>query len=393
MKKSWRWLVLAGGVLCVGSVISKAVVPEQPFIEWDTNTLVLIQPQGHYARIIRLHNGQLACGYDFGGKIWVRLSADEGKTWQPAGLVADWDFGGLTNTELLELSDGTLLCFYDQRPSAATRNTPPDAPREKPFAICTARSTDQGRTWQSSVTIYSGGREFGNGCWEPAAIQLPSGEIQVFFANEAPYRQSDEQEITLLRSTNNAVSWSAPEKISFRSGHRDGMPVPLVLQDGNHIVVAIEDNGLNGDFKPVIVQTTCRDNWHAGAVLAQNPNRWSALSQPLAASIYAGAPYIRQMPSGEVILSFQTSETGGVRSAVMAVSIGNSKAQQFGPLSYPFPRRPNRNQLWNSLFVKNASTITAVSETMVGETFGIWSIDGHFHAGGKHVTNGYSSGK
>src|SRR5690349_16498650 len=95
----------------------------EPFIEWDTNTLVLIQQQGRYGRMIRLRNGhapapasgsgsgQLACGYDYRGKIWVRLSSDEGKTWQPAVQVADWEFGGLTNTELLELQDGTVLCF------------------------------------------------------------------------------------------------------------------------------------------------------------------------------------------------------------------------------------------------------------------------------------------
>jgi hypothetical protein len=82
------------------------------------------------------------------------------------------------------------------------------------------------------------------------------------------------------------------------------------------------------------------------------------------------------MPSGEVILSFQTSETGGVGQSVMAVSIGNAEARQFGPPTFPFPRTPHHTQLWNSLFVKNAATITAISETTVGNTFGIWSIDG-----------------
>jgi hypothetical protein len=393
MMAQWRWLWLItcllhlGGVAVIQAQIVNptapvspaAIAPGQPFIEWDTNTLVLIQRQGHYGRIIRLRQGPLVCGYDFRGRIWIRLSSNEGKTWQPAVQVAEWEFGGLTNTELLELQDGTLLCFYDARPGISP-SAPADAPRARPFAICMARSADHGRTWQKPVTLYGGGREWGNGCWEPAAIQLPSGEIQVFFANEAPYRESDEQEITLLRSTNNAATWSAPERVSFRAKHRDGMPVPLVLQNGIDMVAAIEDNGLNGDFKPVILHTTRQDNWHSGAIPAQSPHRWGALARPLPATVYAGAPYIRQMPSGEVILSFQTSEQGGVRKACMAVAIGDSRARQFGPLSFPFPRQPNRPQLWNSLFVKNATTLTAVSETTVAETFGVWAIDGHLHS-------------
>jgi hypothetical protein len=45
------------------------------------------------------------------------------------------------------------------------------------------------------MTLYSGGSEWSIGCWKPAALQLPSREIQVFFAGEAPYRESDKQEI------------------------------------------------------------------------------------------------------------------------------------------------------------------------------------------------------
>jgi hypothetical protein len=53
-----------------------------------------------------------------------------------------------------------------------------------------------------------------------------------------------------------------------------------------------------------------------------------------------------------------------------------------GPPLHPFPLQPGRAQLWNSLLVKNADTITAVSETTVGDASGIWAMDGHFHPGG-----------
>lgn len=77
-------------------------------------------------------------------------------------------------------------------------------------------------------TLCQAGHEFANGCWEPSAVLLPSGEIQLFFANEGPYTHSDEQEISLLRSYDNGYSWSHhPETVSFRSGRRDGMPALL----------------------------------------------------------------------------------------------------------------------------------------------------------------------
>ena len=56
------------------------------------------------------------------------------------------------------------------------------------------RSDDGGRSWHDQQRIYGGGP-----MWEPVAVQRPdSGQIQLFFANETPYTQSHDQEITML---------------------------------------------------------------------------------------------------------------------------------------------------------------------------------------------------
>jgi hypothetical protein len=73
---------------------SSAIISGIPRIEWDHGTLSLIQSNGYYARIIRLKNGQMLCGFDFDRKISVRHSSDEGKTWNelvkvPNGRSAD----------------------------------------------------------------------------------------------------------------------------------------------------------------------------------------------------------------------------------------------------------------------------------------------------------------
>lgn len=346
----------------------------KPHFEWNTNTLSLVQSNGYYARMIRLQNGQVICGFDYDRKIWVRQSDDGGKTWRKPVMVVEWPHGRLTNTELLQLRDGSLLCFYNERPDHRRRR--PTSSASHRYAICMARSADDGKTWSDPETLYRAGAEFENGCWEPAAIELPSGEVQMFFSNEGPYRTTDEQEITLLRSKDGAHTWADPEKVSFRPNARDGMPVPLVLNDGRGIAFTVEDNGLSGKFKPSVVFTTLSDNWHSGTRTTGSTNRWGALRVPLAPEIYAGAPYLRQMPDGKTILSFQRGDTGELKNARMVVCIGDENAKNFDSPSQPFPQAAGTSQLWNSLFIKNADTVVALSETRINGIFGIWSIEG-----------------
>lgn len=347
-----------------------------PRIEWKRETLSLIQTNGGYARIIRLKDGRLICGFDVRGKIWVRHS-DDGKVWRNPVQVAEWPFGSLTNTELLQLRDGSLLCLYNQRPHRSRGNSE-TTNETHPFAIGITRSDDAGKTWQKPEQIYSAGSEFKNGCWEPAAIELPSGEVQLFFSDENPYRESDEQNITLLRSKDGGRTWSSPDIVSFRPRHRDGMAVPLLLKNNEGIVFAIEDNGLSGNFKPVIIHSSLADNWRSGTRMPGSTNRWSALRERLPPHVAASAPYLSQMPSGETLLSFQQTETGEMKDAYMVVCIGDSGARHFGSSSIPFPVDGRREQLWNSLFVKNSQTVIAVSQTIIHGTAGIWSVEGRF---------------
>ena len=346
-------------------------------LEWNAASLQLAQPGGDYARIIRLSNGQQLLAYSWRGQLWVRARTEAGTNWREPVLVAAQEGSLLANAELLQLADHSVLALFNDRPRAALprRNQPaPNGPLTQPFRILAARSADLGKTWSAPTVLYVGGCEFGNGCWEPAAIQLPDGEVQVYFANEAPYRNSEEQEITLLRSRDGARTWGAPEKISFRPNHRDGMPKPLLLRNGREIVVAIEDNGLAGErFKPVIVATTLADNWKSGAVGANSPQRWGACAPALEPSVYGGAPYLAQLPTGEMLLSYQESEKGDLDSSVLVVRIGTAEAKEFGAPSRPLP---GKTQLWNSLFVKDANTVVAVSTATIAGQRGIWLIEG-----------------
>lgn len=342
-------------------------------INWDKSTLRWIQA-GTYGRMIRLKTDALLCSYESRGKSWVTRSRDNGKTWEAPRLVRELTGAGAANPELLQLSNGTLWLFYNQRPNDGLQ----------PFAIGACVSKDNGQTWQPRPgLLYKASKDFKDGCWEPAALQLPSGEIQLFFANEAPYTQSDEQEITLLRSFDNGTSWSQPQTVSFRAGHRDGMPVPLLLRDTQSIVFAIEDNGLapRAQLQPAIISTTRALNWKQPVVDGASPRRWNALDTPLLPDVYAGAPYLRQLPSGETVLSCQSTE-GGRTKPQMVVYIGDNQARHFAHRSVPIELPSNVGGYWNSLFIKNAHTVTALTNTTVNGRGGLWAIDGYVVRGG-----------
>src|SRR5690606_25497878 len=147
---------------------------------------------------------------------------------------------------------------------------------------------DHGTTVTAPRTLY----QTVEGCWEPVAVQLPNGELQLFFANEGLFPETHEQEISMMRSHDGGETWEPPRRVAFRSGHRDGMPVPLGLRGQNELVLAIEDEGINGLFKPVIVATQIKNNWNDGYIDGASSHRWSALAEPLPPEVYAGAPYI-----------------------------------------------------------------------------------------------------
>lgn len=362
---------------------SSAIAPYTPGIRvaWDARTRVEVEGDGaSYARLARTASGDLLVGYDRGGRIYVRRSSDDGQSWGERQLVAEDPAEGvsLANAELTRLDSGTVLLAYNVRAGGA-----PD----RRYALKVTASTDGGRTWTPRATVFEAGRTGERGVWEPIIRQLPSGTLQLYAANEFPYANSDDQEITMWRSTDRGHSWSDGPTISYRSGHRDGMPVPLLLQEGG-IALAIEDNGLGGPFKPAIVHTPSVENaWADAPVGGESDQRWRALSgdAQLPQPAYGGAPYLVQFPQGETLLSFQSTdgrEAGGdhVAHSTMAVGIGTPAARDFSRLSRPFDVAPGDRAVWNSLFVKDSTTVTAVTTTTAfteTERQQLYLIDGH----------------
>jgi hypothetical protein len=346
-------------------------------IEWDYNTLKKVSGGSTerycgYSRMIQLHDQSLLAVYEASGNVVCVKSTDLGMTWSaPVSIAARADGINMAVPDILELKDHSLLACYNPRPY--------DISPSRKFGIGTKKSYDGGLTWKDERLLYEAGHEFKDGCWEPSAIQLPNGEIQLFFANEGDYTHSDEQNISLLRSADNGLSWtSKPEIVSFRAGKRDGMPVPLLLKNGKDIVFAIEDNGFT-NFKPYIVRNSLKNNW-ASIADGSSAGREYALADKISDELYAGAPYLRQLKTGETILSYQGTEgrTNKMEFADMKVVVGDDEARNFSRKSAPFIIPENKSCLWNSLCVLNDNTIIAVTSTNAySDHTEVWMVKGH----------------
>ena len=208
---------------------------------------------------------------------------------------------------------------------------------------------------------------------------------QLFFANE--YKIPDNQQhIAMMRSFDNGTTWQQPEVVSFRANSRDGMPVPVCLQQNRGLALAIEDNGLNGTFKPVIIHTSMKDRWQSGTVLAGSTARWSALakSDTLPAPVYAGAPYLIQLSTGETLLSIQSAEGRTPQDthdhSLMQVYVGDGKARNFCCRStpFPFPFNADASTLWCALEQTSEETVVATASVSgLEKNNGIYTSTGH----------------
>jgi hypothetical protein len=366
---------------------SKPIASKPPVegvrIAWDFSTRRKLSSTSSnysgYARMIRLSNGKLFCVFESDGKIQATQSDNHGDTWSEPVTIAVGP-GGVNAAvpEVLQLLNNTILVSYNLRPQGA-----PDV--SKKFAISLIRSENDGAGWTAPHTIYEAGHEFGNGCWEPVQIQLPSGEVQMFIANEGPYTSSNEQEITVFKSLDNGVTWSAGKKVSFRAGHRDGMPVPLVLEDKGEIIMAIEDNGIiPTEFKPAIIRTTLENSWNNAPVSGQSEYREQPYDEHnrISGAKYAGAPYIRRLQTGEVILSCQSNEMRNQNiwdRSDLVVSIGSEEGKNFNRKSRPFYfTDQTKTALWNSVSVINENTVVALASTNAyGNKTEVWMIKGY----------------
>lgn len=324
-------------------------------IFWDLNSRKTVFSSGGYARLIELQDGRLMAICESGG-IQIAFSTNGGRTWTaPHRIVTNINNTPNCVPDLIQLQDGTIVVGYNPRPLEPFTE-------DRRFGIRCKRSTDNGKTWSDEIFVNDASYTFHDGCWEPSFLQLPSGELQLYFADEGPYTTNGDQQISLCRSFDGGQTWTKAQKISYRQGFRDGMPVPVLLPSTQEIVIAIEDNGWGyNDFLPTTVRTTLQNNWQNYWVQASDKNRDSSLDFDFCPVATGGAPYLRVLRNGETVISHQ-SPYGNNGKIQMRVAVGDTGARHFRAVSTPFGQgAENPEGLWNSLAVIDSGTVVAVS--------------------------------
>lgn len=322
-------------------------------IFWDTSTRKTVFANGGYARLIQLQDGRLMATSESNG-IVIAFSTDQGSTWSdPVRIASNHDNINECVPDLIQLSDGTIIVAYNPRPNEPYTD-------DRLFGIRCKRSTDNGQTWSDEIFVNDAQSVFSDGCWEPSMLELPSGELQLYFADEGPYTTNNDQQISMCRSFDGGVTWDTPVRICYRAGSRDGMPVPVLLNDNETIVVAIEDNGWPdvGDFIPTTVRCPLSVNWNRFWVNAGSTSRSKMVDYDFCPVAKGGAPYLRVLPWGETVASHQSNMGGG--NFQMYVYVGDEEARGFKAMSTPFNIGANEYAMWNSLAVIDTGTVVAV---------------------------------
>lgn len=323
-------------------------------IFWDLISRSTVFTNGWYSRMVELKDGRLMAACESNG-ISIAYSSNKGLAWTAATKLTS----NTNNTpncvpDLIQLKDGTIIVAYNPRPSQ------PYTP-DRHYGIRCKRSTDNGVTWSDEIVVYNASYIWDDGCWEPSMLELPSGELQLYFANEAPYTTSGEQEISMCKSFDGGLTWTAAQRISYRAGYRDGMPVPVLLKDQSEIAVIIEDNGWPGvgDFFPTTVRCPLSTNWNNYYVAANSTNRNKTLDFTYCPNATGGAPYLRVLPSGKTVMSYQSTYNHGTKLS-MLVAVGDEKAKNFKALQHPFKVGDTDAVMWNSLCVIDTGIVVAV---------------------------------
>lgn len=309
-----------------------------------------VERELHYPRIKALSDGTLLMSFmndHFGWDAFVRRSEDGGRTWSDARMVrqrfdarssAGDDQMVFVNPDFIELLDGRILLAYQWRYKKGYNDIPNT---NENCGIEIMFSDDGGRTFSEPRSIYTGR------CWEPAMLQLPSGEIQMYITDSSQTRDGVSQPCTIvIRSFDGGATWQGKESCSYRDGEiisrtfddrctADGMPSGVWLDEGYGIAVPLEvwSGKYKLDQTPVIVRTDAATNWRSDQSIRREGGPEYPYKKQLNKDFVGFGPYSTKLPTGEMIVlsnGVYKDEQG------MWVFVGDKRADNFHFATSPF---------------------------------------------------------
>lgn len=345
-----------------GIVVDNSPTSVKHTISWDaTKTLHQISPTGlqaEYPRIIRISQDTLLCSYHGGSgsdhwvNIYLQKSYDNGQTWTEPSVLMDkekssigsryWRFA---NPEMIKLKNGWIVMSFIGNGNPETNDN---------CHVMVITSKDNGQTWSDPIIVGRGRT------WEPMIVQLPNGELEMLVASEAAWYPGSNlaQEIFYSRSTDNGQTWTEFKRASYSPNRRDGMPVAIVMQGNKGILYTIEIVNDGGFGSPSVLHRPLDGEWDG--------TDWDGVSDDDRWKVdingHGGAPYMIQLPTGEVVLSAHTNGRNGIwQTSYPRIVVGDSNGKNFTTPVTPLSNLPaSEGAYYNSLFLKDENTVWLV---------------------------------
>lgn len=345
----------------IASSATAAVPSGDLRIAWDNATIrditeIPVVNKGYtetnimYPRIKRLADGRLMMSFmnnTYGWEPYVAFSDDNGTTWHGAKRLVEQVKGTssagdddlvIVNPDFIQLADGTILLAYQRRWKKGYNDL--DHTNENCY-IEIMSSADGGASWTAPRRIYTGR------CWEPAMLQLPSGEIQMYItdSNEVKYKRSQPC-TTLIRSFDGGRTWQGKEHCTYKDGEiisrtidsrgsYDGMASAVRLDDGSLLLPIEVWSGVHKmDQTPVIIKTDATTNWRSDQSIRANGGPDYPAKKQVNKDLTGYGPYICRLPSGHPLVLAGGARYKGKPGAW--VLVGDRNGDNFGNASSPF---------------------------------------------------------
>lgn len=326
--------------------ITESYVSNKGYIERDL----------FYPRIKRLSDGALLLSYSnhhYGWDIYASRSEDNGKTWNHSyNIIHSYDTlynhsSGKTikdrivfvNPDFIELQDGRIIMAFQWRFKEGYADLPVT---NNNCGVMISFSEDKGKTWCEPREVYRGR------CWEPAFLQLPSGEIQMYITSSQDIKDKTSFPRTMvIRSFDGGATWQGKECCGINDNEAisrsyderfayDGMPSGVLLDDGKGIVVPLESwhGRLVVDQTPIVVKTTMEENWRTDQqkILDLGGPDYP-MKKEVNKDLQGYGPYSTKLSTGEVVIL--TNGTYKGEAGVWTV-IGDKVADNFHFATAPF---------------------------------------------------------
>jgi hypothetical protein len=382
-------------------------------IAWDYSTLTKMYDKGASPKAIRAADGTLVAVYAADNNIYLVRSSNGGISWTGNTLLFektshtgkngndDISFSEfMMQPTITQLANGDFIAACAVKYQYTLTTTAPPTVVDFPAAVKVRRIT-------GSTTLEPVKEVYANlGCESPAFLQLPDGNLQLYFANGAvPQTVSilnstnmataiTEQDVVLLTSADDGRSWSSSIKdfgpdgvdrswsgakeVASRFNAVNKYPSPVLL--GNQIVVALADNKAM-TFKPYTVRTPLVANWSI-PVKGDTPDREYALYELLPDKYLMNATTMLVLPQGKTLLSYESDEMRNKDFEIMEVAVGDADARNFKHRTRPFPFPDTEKAISNSIMLLDETTVMAFTTsnrgTTTATTVAPWSVKGYF---------------